>query len=303
MRPQPEVVSSAALILLAVTGLYGTGFWLFEDEGPTRDQIFSAADRLCTEHRADDLIFLVPSYATRARERLGDLEPLAVKDPLLEDFAIHPRAWVFGLFGEAEKLRPRMLAAGHTLEKTIAEGEITIDLYRTYADRTTTYRFRDHLPAARVYHEKQEGNAACDQWMQANGQGASEGRWSCPYDKEWFYVAPEWHRMGDHPRRCLWAHPPTQGRLVITYPNVPLTGQLFGRAGHTLNSRHHARAPIHFDVTVGSSAPQRFIFELEDHFKPFLVKTATTGTATVTFAVSTPDAGANHFCFDVEMRK
>lgn len=304
-RPQPPVLSALAALAILGTGLYGTWFWLTVDEGPSAEGIAEAAAALRAEHRPDDLIFLVPAYATRAREHLGDLSPLAVRDPLLEDFAVHPRAWVFGLFGAAEALRPRMAKAGHTLERTLdlPVPGVTVDLYRTYGDQQTVFSFADSLQRARVWHEKDGPDSDCSRWMPANGQGGTHGRWSCPYDQEWFYVAPEWHRMGEHLRFCLWAHPPSQGRLVIQYPDVPLGGTLFGRAGHTLNSRHHARAPVFLDVAVGEEAPHRFVFELEDHFRPFLVPTSTTGTATITFAVSTPDAGANHFCFDAEIRR
>jgi hypothetical protein len=305
VRPQPAILSALSLAALALTGVYGTGFWILRDRGPDEDAIERSARALRSEYQPGDLIFLVPHYATRPREWLGDLEPLEVHDPLLEDFAVHPRAWVFGMFGRAEELRERMTRAGHVLEKTLSVAPgVTIDLYRTYADSETTYLFRDHLRDARVLHEKKDGGqAACSEWTKQNGQGADTGRWTCPTDRDWFYVSPEWHRMGDQPRPCLWAHPPSQGRLVIEYPDVPLAGVLYGRAGHTLNSQHYAHAPIFFDVTVGNSAPQRFVFELEENFRPFMVKTATAGTATVTFAVSTPDAGANHFCFDVEMRR
>lgn len=304
-RPQPPLLSALAVLAILGTGLYGTWFWLTVDEGPPAEAIAEAANALRAEHQPGDLIFLVPNYATRAREYLGDLSPLAVQDPLLEDFAVHPRAWVFGLFGAAEALRPRMERAGHTLERTLDLGVsgVTVDLYRTYADQRTVFSFTGNLDRAKVWHEKRDGNTPCSRWLPSNGQGGRFGRWSCPYDQEWFYVAPEWHRMGDHLRFCLWAHPPNQGRLVIRYPDVPLGGTLFGRAGHTLNSHHHARAPVFLDVAVGDEAPQRFAFDLEDHFRPFLVPTSTTGTATVTFAVSTPDAGANHFCFDAETRR
>jgi hypothetical protein len=303
-RPQPAIVSALSFVLLCATGIYGIGFWALHDEGPEPEAIEIAAKALRAEHRRGDLIFLAPFYATRAREWLGDLHPLAVQDPLLEDFAVHPRAWVFGLFESAEELRPRMIAAGHALEKTMTPAPgITIDLYRTFAESETAYAFTEQLRSARVHHETYDGRTPCAEWMEQNGQGGAGGRWSCPQDKEWFYVAPEWHRMGDHPRRCLWAHPPTRGRLVMEYPGVPLSGVLYGRGGHTTNSQHHARAPLFLDVTIGNSAPQRFVFELEDNFRPFMVKTATTGTATISFAVSSPDAGANHFCFDAEMRR
>jgi hypothetical protein len=108
--------------------------------------------------------------------------------------------------------------------------------------------------------------------------------------------------MGEEVRFCLWSHPPTQGRLVISFPDVPLTGQLYGRAGHTANSSQHAHAPVNLDVEVGQLRPQRFTFELAETFRPFVLDVPNVGTATVTFAVSSPDAGANHFCWVADLR-
>ena len=143
----------------------------------------------------------------------------------------------------------------------------------------------------------------CDRWERKNKQGGPPGRWVCPKDGDWFYVAPQWHRMGDHLRRCLWAHPPTSGRLSIRFTDVPLDGVLAGRAGHTLFSSDRARAPVMLDVQFGTDVPQRFAFGLEDFFKPFRIQIPTATTATVTFSVSSPDAGANHFCFVADVRQ
>jgi hypothetical protein len=300
--PNPVIAALSALCVLA-TGLYGAAFWIGRDRGPPREAIASAAKIVRGEHRPGDLIFLVPFYATMAREYLGDLHPLAVRDPLAEDFEVHPRAWVFGLFGEAEKLRPAFERAGFALSKsdTSIPG-VVVDLWDTRARYEVRYAFLDHLRSAKVHHERDTNKTACAAWSDLNGQGGPFGRWSCPQDSEWFYVAPEWHRMGDHLRFCFWAHPPNQGRLVITFADVPLTGHLYGRAGHTLNSSRNARAPVHLDVQIGELHPQRFTFELEDTDRPFVLQTPQTGTATVSFAVSTPDAGTNHFCFSADMR-
>lgn len=299
--PGRAVGAVCALAVLG-SGSYGAIFWLARDTGPPPERFVDAARVIREGHREGDLIFLVPFYATRAREHLGDLHPLAVRDPLSEDLATHPRVWVFGLFGEGRRVGGELLKAGFTRE---VESEpvpgITVDRFRTNASMVARYSFLEHIRSARVHHEKDGTRTPCASWSETNGQGGPLGRWVCPYDSEWFYVAPEWHRMGEHLRLCLWAHPPNQGRLVISFPNVPLTGQLYGRAGHTLNASLHARAPIYFDVEIGDHA-QRFTFDLLDHDRPFILSTRGTGTATVSFAVSTPDAGANHFCFDAEMR-
>lgn len=306
--PQPRgpwagLLALLALGLLAVTGAQGVWFWLTVDEGASPEAIRSASQVVRAGYQPGDLIFLVPACATRAREHLGDLHPLAVRDPLAEDLEAHPRVWVVGLFGEAEALRPAFAAAHLALAASDSSAPgVTVDRYDTGGRERVAYDFVARLKAARVWHEKGSERVACDQWQPQNGQGGALGRWACPYDKDWFYVAPEWHRMGDHLRLCLWAHPPNEGRLVIQFPGVHLTGRLVGRAGHTLNSSVNARAPIDLDVAVEPEPAQRFTFELADTWRPFILDTAAGVTSTVTFAVSTVDAGVNHFCFAAELR-
>lgn len=299
----PRPLAALALIGLLGTGLYGTGFWLTHDAGPSAAEVGLAANALRAEHQAGDLIVLAPAYATRAREHLGDLHPVAPRDPLAEDLDRHPRVWVFGLFEAAEALRPGFEASGFALEKTLAPAPgITVDLWTQPAAARVLTDFVASLPKAKVWHDKGTERVPCDAWVAKNGQGGTLGRWACPYDKDWFYVAPEWHRMGDQLRLCLWAHPPNDGRLVIQFPQVELTGRLHGHAGHTLNASRRARAPIDFDVAIGDAPAQRFVFELADTWRPFSMATATATTSTVTFAVSSSDAGVNHFCFAADLR-
>jgi hypothetical protein len=47
----------------------------------------------------------------------------------------------------------------------------------------------------------------------------------------------------------------------------------------------------------------RFPLGLDENWRPIALLTPQTGTATVSFGVSTPDAGTNHFCFDADMRR
>lgn len=302
-RPVPAALGWLALLGLVATGAYGTWFWATVDPGPGPAQIQAAAAHLRARHQPGDLVLLAPFYATRAREHLGDLNPVAPRDPLAEDLDVHPRVWVFGLFERAEALRPRFEAGGLTLasSETPAPG-VTVDLWTNPRTAEVRYDFLAHLEQAKVWHEKGAERTPCDKWQPKNGQGGPLGRWACPYDTDWFYVAPEWHRMGDHLRLCLWAHPPNQGRLVIQFPNVPLTGRLYGRAGHTLNSSTRARAPVDLDVAVGAAPAQRFVIELGDTWRPFALSTATATTSTVTFGVSSSDAGVNHFCFAADIR-
>lgn len=304
--PRPSTfVAVLGLALVLMTGLFGTGFWMGHDAGPDGETIGQAAAIVRAGYRDGDLVFLVPFYATRAREFLGDLDGvLAVRDLLDEDLAVHPRFWVLGLFGEAEALGHNLLSAGHRrLRRSTEVDGIVVDLYETGPTERVIFDFVKELPHARVWHEKNGERVPCDTWHAENGQGGSHGRWACPYDGAWFYVAPEWHRMGEHLRFCLWAHPPNQGRLVIAYSGVPPSGALALRGGHTLHASRYARARVDLDVTVGGQPAQRFMFQLEDTFEPFRLRMEEHGTTRVEFAVSSPDAGANHFCFVADVRQ
>jgi hypothetical protein len=255
-----------------------------------------------------DLVLLVPFYATRAREYLGDLHPVATRDPLAEDLAVHPRVWVFAIDGEGAAVTADLLQAGLQSVRSEAPAPgVTVDLLAVEHPWTVGYDFLRELRKARVFHEHPgTGNEPCARWDEQNGQGGAMGRWVCPHDGEWFYVAPEWHYMDGVQRLCLWAHPPNGGRLVIQFPDVPLAGTLVGRAGHTLNATKHARERIDLDVEISAGekvAVQRFAFGLEENWRPFAMALPAATTGTVSFAVSTPDAGANHFCFRADLRR
>jgi hypothetical protein len=299
-QPAPRGVAALGLLVALGGGLYGAAFWLTVDEGPSAEAIAEAAKPILDGHRAGDLILVVPHFATRVYEHVGHLGPLAVKAPLREDLDGHQRIWVFGIFGDGEPLVDALTARGLELaERFTTPAGTTVALLNNPGANTIRYDFLARLRDAKVFHEKNGTRTACSEWT--SGRGGA-GRWQCPYDKDWFYVAPEYHLMGDHSRLCLWAHPPGEGRLIVEYPRVPLAGRLYGRAGHTLNGSLNARAPIDLDVAFDGGPPQRFVFELEDYFEPFYVRTATAGTATVSFAISTVDAGVNHFCFTADIR-
>ena len=296
-------------VALLVTGVYGALFWLFRDVGPRPEAIADAARRLRAEYQGGDAIFLVPEYATRARVSLGDLQPIAVRDPLAEDLETYRRVWVFGLFGEAEAARARFQAAGFNViaaSSFVADG-VTVDLYAVEDAATVateTYNFRDRLAEASVFHERNGERVACAQRLGPAGNGPRDAfRWGCPYDSDWFYVGPEWQRMGDRLRLCLWAHPPREGRLLIRYPRVPLSGQIYGRAGHTIIAAAYGRAPIALDVEIDGLPNQRFEVASGDADRPFMMRTPTSGSSTITFGISTADNGANHFCLEASMRR
>lgn len=302
----PPALAAVVVLVALLFGAQGAGFWLLRDRGPTGAEHARAAAYLRSHHQPGDVIFLAPPYATEAREHLGDLQPLAVAAPAREDLTEKDRAWVYALFGAEEEVAAALERAGHRrLERRRFEGGIVVDRYALWGPRAeVSWRLVDALPSARVTLEHPDGRReGCARWEEASFRGGPGGRWVCPRDSDWLYVGPEWHRMGDHLRRCLWAHPPRTGRLVIEVSGVPLSETLAGVGGHTLMSRKRAKAPVFLDVKVGDADGQRFVFGLEDTWRPFRMATPSAGTTTVSFAVSSPDNGANHFCFLADTRR
>lgn len=297
-----------ALAVVVALGLsaWGVLFWALRDRGPGSEAIRAAAGDLRDRHAPGDHILLLPAHATRAREYLGDLAPVAPARPADEDFEVHPNTWVFGLFGAADAVAPALRAAGlERVESRDVDG-VSVDRYRTPNPVTVLVDLVDQMDRAKV-ELRQPGGAveACDRRRTRTNQGGASIALECPRDSDWQYVAAEWHRMGDHPRWCLWAHPPNEGELWIHFPEVPMAGELHIRGGHTLHSRSQARAPVELTVVVNEWV-ETHTFELDDTWRPFRQRLADldleAATATVSFSVWSSDPGINHFCFAPDVR-
>lgn len=297
-----------ALTVAVALGLsaYGVLFWALRDRGPGADAIRGAAAVIRDGHRPGDHILLLPAHATRAREYLGDLQPVAPLRPALEDFAPHPRTWVLGLFGAAEAAAPALRSAGlEPVERRVLDG-VTVQSYRSPSPVKVIEELVDAVARATVELRLPGGRVvACDRRRPRTGQGGRSVALECPRDSDWQYVAAEWHRMGDHPRRCLWAHPPNDAELWIHFPDVPMRGELHIRGGHTLHSRSQARAPVELTVVVDSWV-ERHEFALDDTWRPVRHDLGALDleaeTATVSFGVWSSDPGINHFCFAPDVR-
>ena len=295
----------AVLGVALLLGLQGAGFWLFRDRGPTSSEHAQAASYLRARYTPGEVIFMLPSYATEAREYLGDLFPQAVPEPWREDLETAPAVWVYAAMGTEQIARAGFAAAGFKMESHQSfDGGLEVQRYvSTKQPRViAAWRALDHVPDAQVAHRSGERKMLCSRWSMESYRGGTGGRWICPHDASWFYFGPEWHRMGTQLRRCLWAHPPREGELEISFEDVELTGQLVLTGGHTLNASKRAHAPVHLSVKIGESSEEILTFELEDTWKEVRLKTTTGTTATVRFAVSSPNNGANHFCFVAETR-
>jgi hypothetical protein len=108
----------------------------------------------------------------------------------------------------------------------------------------------------------------------------------------------------EHPRRCIWAHPPGDGELVARFRSVPLGTKIHGHAGMGwLIDRGRATPPFTVRVLAGTTEVGRVVHEPGEGWKGFefpLGSLAGT-TADVEFHVSA-ERGGTHVCFEADSR-
>jgi hypothetical protein len=106
-------------------------------------------------------------------------------------------------------------------------------------------------------------------------------------------------------RRCIWAHPPAAGELVLRYPGVQLGERIVGHGGmYWMVEREGRGAPIELEVRIGG-APLGVVTHRDgDGWAAFdLELGANAGRrADVEFAVRTSDNRHRHFCFEARTR-
>jgi hypothetical protein len=104
------------------------------------------------------------------------------------------------------------------------------------------------------------------------------------------------------PRRCLFAHPPHRGEVVLRYRDVPLGDVIVGRSGlYWIVERSRAGAPITLDVRVDGALVGSVVHEDGQGFAPFELPLGAHGqksTATVELSVHADDVRHRHFCFE-----
>jgi hypothetical protein len=109
-----------------------------------------------------------------------------------------------------------------------------------------------------------------------------------------------------HPRRCIWSHPPgSDAELVTRFREAPLGTKIRGHVGMGwLIERDLAVPSFTVKVVVGGEEVGKVLHEPGDFWKSFEVPLGPAvahGTADVEFRVSAP-GGGTHVCFEADSR-
>lgn len=108
------------------------------------------------------------------------------------------------------------------------------------------------------------------------------------------------------PRRCIWAHPPAAGDLVLRFSDVDLGEEIVGHGGmYWMVERTRAGAPVRLRVSVDDTPVGEVVHEDGDGWRSFALplgdRSGREG-AEVEFAVSSADFRHRHFCFEAVSR-
>jgi hypothetical protein len=114
-------------------------------------------------------------------------------------------------------------------------------------------------------------------------------------------VGPETLDIDDNPRRCLWAHPTTNGWVSVEYKGVPLSKRIAGHTGFTYAAtRMTDGAPVTLEVFINGKKVLTHVNENRKGWNRFEADTSSLAGSTgdVLFRVFTRHDGMRHFCFD-----
>jgi len=282
-------------IVLGIS-LYSLFFWLINPAlSPDLEDYEQVEKTIRAEFKDGDAIAVRPWWAARAREYVGDLPFIQVRDLAAEDLSLYSRLWVISLPGHHNDLAGPFRDETYRLEKEQEHGSLVLKGYRLPQRAEVLYDFRKELQSAQVVIRAKNAPKQCARWI--------DDRWVCSRH-DWNFVGRLIVELGDDPREVIWAHP-ADDPIEIKYTQVPGGKTLLVHTGFTPPA---ARTAEGADVTLLVLLNGREIgkivqgnksgyFERQIDFDPY-----GPGPHDITFVVKAPNGGMRHFCFDGQVR-
>lgn len=296
----PAAVLLVGLTELALHAYYATAAPEFDDYAVVEEAVSALK-------QPDDLIVVAPRWAEPvARRALGD-RLMPVRDVARADDRTYPAAIEVSLLGE----RATQLESWREVGR-VEVGKFVVRRLENPAPVAVAVDFVEQLETAKVWRQdevlRESGQRPCRFTtvgaLSAGGLGGHPAfprrRFQCP-GGSYFFVGVTVIADNDfRPRRCIWAHPPTQGAVSIAFDDVPLGEIIEGHGGiHWMAERERRGAPVELTVYVDGDEIGRWVHVDGDGWAPFAFPVGKHAGqhASVRFEVSSPDAAGRQFCF------
>ena len=260
--------------------------------------------------QSDELVVVAPYWAEPMARQAFGTEFFPVMEVARPDVTAFRRAIEVGILGE----RSVELASWRLVEER-QQGRFRLRVLENPQPRTARFDFWSGLGPAEteVSLEDSTGRYACSYTTQAAGStGGLHGhiafpgvRFQCPGSPEVFVGQTIVDDQDYRPRRCLWAHPPGQGVLVVRYASVPLGQAVRGYGALSwFLWRDGGNPPVELEVRVDGESIGTFVHRDEQGWHGFEFPTGDHAgkNASVEFRVRSDRPGNREFCFWADTR-
>lgn len=311
----------AILVVAGVASLAVQRLVLPPDETPSDWR--RAAQYVLERAEPSDAIRVHPNWIEAPLPYLTDVDDrLSRQDtPVPGDLQGDDRVWIISETDRVQEAVDRLPWRPENPQKK-AFGPVSVILADVPEALKFEYELLDHLEGAEVAHvtpsapkkkpeepdapdEADAKNEPTERGEQCKNWNAEKRRWYCGPENPWIFVGEIMRFVNDNPRRCIWAHPPGDDKVLrVTFPDVPLTDTFRVRAGLTFRaSRSDRGGPVRMQVEIGHD-------QVVDHTYPATSSTwfphdidtsklaAEAGESDVTFEISSEAIHERYFCLN-----
>ncbi|MCC7071809.1 MAG: hypothetical protein IT383_10830 [Deltaproteobacteria bacterium] len=266
--------------------------WCTRDGASVGDFV-AAARTLGDELPLGGIVLIHPPWrddAVAGIRAAGMVQAPAVVTTALAPRHGEPLPPLVALVDEAAPPLPRALRARVVSERLV--GAVRVVRFAADAAERAARDLSDALPFAEVSVERADGIVRCVWSPLAR-------RHACPGLPDWVHVGVEELRIAGRAQRCTWAHPVTDGVVVVHFPSVHLQGALTLELALTDGAADNtALAPVHAALMVDEQ--HALALDKQPGSRGFVRATAPTGPArdaAVELRFTTPSDGQRHACF------
>ncbi|MBK9263489.1 MAG: hypothetical protein IPM54_27245 [Polyangiaceae bacterium] len=299
-----------ALLGVAALGVAELGLHVYHaKKAPNPGDWAQLVGPVAEERREGDVVVVAPLWGDPlARQALGD-EVFPLKDAARPDMTRYATALEIGMLGQTS---PEL--AGFREVSTRKVGPFTLRRLENPNYKPIVFDFVDNLVGGRATVRTTDPAANCTYTTSARPVAGGLGghptfpaaRFECPGG---YFLNVSQTVIADHdfrPRRCIWAHPPQKGEVIIRFSDVSLGSVIRGHGGmYWMIERDGLGAPVSISVRVDGVEIGKYEHRDGDGWSLFempLGAHAGKKSAVVEFGVSTRNFMHRHFCFEADSR-
>ncbi len=240
--------------------------------------------------RTRDVLAILPPWSLRPLTHVADLEPVSGDD--IADRPLHRYARLWAIVeADADAEHGALVARRGPPSWSRDVGRVVVQRWDLPAP-SATYDLSARLVDARVT----SNGTACSAVAASTHAQPS---WRCG-DDAWQRVRREWLHVSENADLAVFAHPPAEGRLELTWSDVPVGTSVVVTAGFTRDGAAAAVAPVRVRVLVDGDLAGTVVRAPAFLFATDVVDTSRWAgrTGAVTIAIDSDSNAGAHFAFD-----